>query len=40
MVRTKIISPFPKQFSDRQWVRYVKQGRELVKEESSAISPD
>lgn len=35
MVRTKIISPFPKQFSDRQWARYVKQGRELVEEESS-----
>ncbi|MEU0002644.1 DUF6192 family protein [Streptomyces microflavus] len=35
MVRTKIVSPFPKQFSDRQWARYVKQGRELVEEESS-----
>ncbi|MFB6908035.1 DUF6192 family protein [Streptomyces bacillaris] len=35
MVRTRIVSPFPKQFSDRQWARYVKQGRELVEEESS-----
>ncbi|MEU5234900.1 DUF6192 family protein [Streptomyces anulatus] len=35
MVRAKIVSPFPKQFSDRQWARYVKQGRELVEEESS-----
>ncbi|MEV1091198.1 DUF6192 family protein [Streptomyces microflavus] len=34
MVRTKIISPFPKKFSDRQWARFVKQGRDLVEEET------
>ncbi|MDH6711374.1 hypothetical protein P3T27_008132 [Kitasatospora sp. MAA19] len=30
-----IESPFPKQFTDRQWVRYVRQGRDLVEEGSS-----
>ncbi|WP_236241787.1 DUF6192 family protein [Streptomyces sp. CC228A] len=35
MVRQKIVSPFPKQFSDRQWARYIKQGRDLVQEETS-----
>ncbi|MFC7924611.1 DUF6192 family protein [Streptomyces cinereoruber] len=35
MIKAKIPNPFPKQFSDRQWTRYVKQGRELVEETSS-----
>ncbi|MBO3682836.1 DUF6192 family protein [Streptomyces sp. NEAU-YJ-81] len=34
MPTTKIASPFPKRFSDRQWSRYLKQGRDLVNEES------
>ncbi|MGW2299184.1 DUF6192 family protein [Streptomyces violaceorubidus] len=34
MVRQKIISPFPKRFTDRQWSRFVKQGRDLIQEES------
>ncbi|MFB7293405.1 DUF6192 family protein [Actinacidiphila glaucinigra] len=34
MAKAKITSPFPKRFTDRQWARYVKQGRELVQEES------
>lgn len=29
-------SPFPKQFTDRQWTRYVKQGREIVEVDSGA----
>jgi hypothetical protein len=35
MARTRLISPFPKQFTDRQWARYVKQGRDMVEEDSS-----
>ncbi|MEV5856932.1 DUF6192 family protein [Streptomyces anulatus] len=34
MVRTKTVSPFPKKFSDRQWGRFVRQGRDLVEEET------
>ncbi|MBW1597250.1 DUF6192 family protein [Streptomyces sp. JJ38] len=34
MPTQKIPSPFPDQFSDRQWARYVRQGRDLVEEES------
>ncbi|MBD0743006.1 DUF6192 family protein [Streptomyces sp. CBMA152] len=34
MSATKITSPFPKQFTDRQWARYIKQGREMVEEET------
>ena len=35
MARTaKITSPFPKKFTDRQWARYVRQGRDLVSEET------
>ncbi|MEU2840932.1 DUF6192 family protein [Streptomyces sp. NPDC007076] len=33
-VKAKITSPFPKKFTDRQWSRYVRQGRDLVQEES------
>ncbi|MFE5717907.1 DUF6192 family protein [Streptomyces erythrochromogenes] len=35
MARTRTISPFPKQFTDRQWGRYVKQARDLVEEDTS-----
>ncbi|MGP3634504.1 DUF6192 family protein [Streptomyces sp. 24-1644] len=35
MAKTKLISPFPKQFTDRQWGRYVKQGRDMVEEDTS-----
>ncbi|MFE3584628.1 DUF6192 family protein [Streptomyces vinaceus] len=35
MARTRLISPFPKQFTDRQWGRYVKQGRDMVEEDTS-----
>lgn len=35
MAKTKIANPFPKKFTDRQWTRYVKQGREMIEEESS-----
>ncbi|MFF8868425.1 DUF6192 family protein [Streptomyces sp. NPDC015139] len=35
MARTRLISPFPKQFTDRQWARYVKQGRDMVEEDTS-----
>ncbi|CAM5666784.1 hypothetical protein KAURM247S_03983 [Kitasatospora aureofaciens] len=34
MATKKITSPFPQQFTDRQWARFVKQGRDLVEEES------
>ncbi|MEU5163857.1 DUF6192 family protein [Streptomyces sp. NPDC020875] len=34
MAKTKINSPFPKKFTDRQWARFVKQGRDLVDEET------
>ncbi|MGA4540889.1 DUF6192 family protein [Uniformispora flossi] len=34
MSAAKTVSPFPDQFTDRQWARYVKQGREMVQEES------
>ncbi|MFE3770804.1 DUF6192 family protein [Streptomyces sp. NPDC059122] len=34
MVRARIVSPFPKHFTDRQWARYIKLGRELVEGES------
>ncbi|MFD9292566.1 DUF6192 family protein [Streptomyces sp. NPDC060030] len=34
MVREKVISPFPQNFSDRQWSRFVRLGRDLVQEES------
>jgi Family of unknown function (DUF6192) len=34
MAKTKIVSPFPKQFTDRQWARYIHQGRDLVEEEA------
>ncbi|WP_434600180.1 DUF6192 family protein [Streptomyces sp. A5-4] len=35
MAKTKIANPFPKKFTARQWTRYIKQGREMVEEESS-----
>lgn len=35
MARTRLISPFPKQFTDRQWGRYVKQARDMVEEDTS-----
>ncbi|MGW2513944.1 DUF6192 family protein [Streptomyces scopuliridis] len=35
MAKTKLISPFPKQFTDRQWARYIKQGRDMIGEDSS-----
>ncbi|WP_328381791.1 DUF6192 family protein [Streptomyces sp. NBC_00400] len=34
MPAKKITSPFPQRFTDRQWARYVKQGQELVEEET------
>ncbi|MFE7607055.1 DUF6192 family protein [Streptomyces celluloflavus] len=34
MAASKITSPFPQRFTDRQWVRFVKQGKDLVEEES------
>jgi len=35
MAKPKIDNPFPKKYTDRQWARYVKQGREMIEEESS-----
>ncbi|MFD7498008.1 DUF6192 family protein [Streptomyces sp. NPDC059832] len=35
MAKTKLISPFPQQFTDRQWARYIKQGRDMIGEDSS-----
>ncbi|MEV0416104.1 DUF6192 family protein [Streptomyces sp. NPDC050448] len=35
MTRTRLISPFPKQFTDRQWARYIKQGRDMIGEDTS-----
>ncbi|MDA3625126.1 DUF6192 family protein [Saccharopolyspora sp. WRP15-2] len=34
MTKPKITSPFPKRFTDRDWGRYVRQGKELVQEET------
>lgn len=34
MPRKKIVSPFPKRYTDRQWARYLKEGRQLVEEET------
>ncbi|GAA0439803.1 DUF6192 family protein [Streptomyces luteireticuli] len=34
MAANKIISPFPQRFTDRQWARYVRQGKDLVEEET------
>ncbi|MGX8910197.1 DUF6192 family protein [Streptomyces netropsis] len=34
MATSKITSPFPQRFTDRQWARYVKQGKGLVEEET------
>lgn len=34
MVKERIVSPFPQHYTDRQWGRYVRQGRDLVLEES------
>jgi hypothetical protein len=34
MARKKITSPFPKKFSDRQWSRYVRQGRDLIEQQT------
>ncbi|MEV7077859.1 DUF6192 family protein [Streptomyces sp. NPDC093516] len=34
MVKTRVVSPFPKKFTDRQWGRFIKQGRELIEEET------
>ncbi|WP_344330447.1 DUF6192 family protein [Streptomyces globosus] len=34
MVRERLPSPFPQRYTDRQWARYVRQGRELVQQES------
>ncbi|MFD5423158.1 DUF6192 family protein [Streptomyces sp. NPDC127069] len=35
MVRERLPSPFPQRYTDRQWARYVRQGRELVQQETS-----
>lgn len=35
MVKAQIDNPFPKKFTDRQWTRYIRQGREMVEEMSS-----
>ncbi|MGY4954770.1 DUF6192 family protein [Streptomyces nigrescens] len=34
MAASKITSPFPQRFTDRQWARFIKQGKELVEEET------
>ncbi|KPI31940.1 hypothetical protein OV450_7015 [Actinobacteria bacterium OV450] len=34
MVKERILSPFPQRYTDRQWARYIRQGRELVQQES------
>ncbi|MCC3769627.1 DUF6192 family protein [Streptomyces sp. UNOC14_S4] len=34
MAASKITSPFPQRFTDRQWAHYVKQGKGLVEEET------
>ncbi|MEV4504709.1 DUF6192 family protein [Streptomyces klenkii] len=34
MAASKITSPFPQRFTDRQWAHYVKQGKSLVEEET------